>query len=89
MGARLISRPALLAPVAGSWQGGWGSGRHHPENPYLGCSWEGFFYPAWRSPGGLEECRHHGEGRAELCGANSKRDTTPEGWLFFKTFEGE
>ena len=20
------------------------------------------FHPAWRSPGGLEECRHHGEG---------------------------
>ena len=35
----------------------------------------------WRSVGIM--------GRAELCGANSKRDTTPEGWLFFKTFEGE
>ena len=29
-------------------------------------------------------------GRAELCGANNKRDTTPEGWLFLKLlFEGE
>ena len=28
--------------------------------------------------------------RAELCGANNKRDTTPEGWLFLKLlFEGE
>ena len=45
------------------------------------------FYPAWRSPGGLEECRHHGEGRAELCGANNKRDTTPEGWLFLKLLD--
>ena len=89
LGARWISRPALLASVAGSWQGGRRSGRHHPENPHPGCSWGGF-YPAWRSPGGLEECRHHGEGRAELCGANNKRDTTPEGWLFLKLlFEGE
>ena len=87
--ARRISRPALLASVAGSWQGGRRSGRHHPENLHPGCSWGGF-YPAWRSPGGLEECRHHGEGRAELCGANNKRDTTPEGWLFLKLlFEGE
>ena len=45
------------------------------------------FHPAWRSPGGLEECRHHGEGRAELCGANNKRDTTPEGWLFLKLLD--
>ena len=45
------------------------------------------FHLAWRSPGGLEECRHHGEGRAELCGANNKRDTTPEGWLFLKLLD--
>ena len=36
----------------------------------------------WRSVGIM--------GRAELCGANNKRDTTPEGWLFLKLlFEGE
>ena len=25
--------------------------------------------------------------RAELCGANNKRDTTPEGWLFLKPLD--
>ena len=33
----------------------------------------------WRSVGIM--------GRAELCGANNKRDTTPEGWLFLKLLD--
>ena len=69
------------------WQEEWSAPPR--ESIILGAVGE-VFYPAWRSPGGLEECRHHGEGRAELCGANNKRDTTPEGWLFLKLlFEGE
>ena len=85
MGARLISRPALLAPVAGSWQGGRRSGRHHLENLQSKVQLGRFFTRrggargGWRSVGIM--------GRAELCGANNKRDTTPEGWLFLKLLD--
>ena len=49
---RRISRPALLASVAGSWQGGRRSGRHQPENLHPGCSWGGFS-PGVEEPGGV------------------------------------
>ena len=52
LGARWISRPALLASVAGSWQGGRRSGRHQPENLHPGCSWGGFSTGV-EEPGGV------------------------------------
>ena len=82
--------PPLLASVAGSWQGGRRSGRHQPENLHPGCSWGGFS-PGVEEPRGVGGVSASWGGvRAELCGADDKRDTTPEGWLFLKLlFEGE
>ena len=47
--------------------------------------------PGMEEPGGVGGVSASWGGvRAELCGANNKRDTTPEGWLFLKLlFEGQ
>ena len=51
----------------------------------------GRFLPGMEEPGGVGGVSASWGGvRAELCGANNKRDTTPEGWLFLKLLlEGE
>ena len=46
------------------------------------------FLPGMEEPGGVGGVSASWGGvRAELCGANNKRDTTPEGWLFLKLLD--
>ena len=60
------------------------------RNLFQGAVRKGFL-PGMEEPGGVGGVSASWGGvRAELCGANNKRDTTPEGWLFLKLlFEGE